>query len=148
MSAQPDITGLVGVPFVDHGRDETGCDCYGLVRLVYARAGVELPEHSEISAHQLIAVAKRFESARLAPPWRLLETAAPLQPMDVAVMRSFNRPGSQVAAHVGVLVRPGVLLHSEEGAGAHLADPADRLVAPRILGWSRHKAFDPDGAPS
>lgn len=37
----------VGIPYADHRSDRSGCDCWGLVRLVYReRAGVVLPAYA------------------------------------------------------------------------------------------------------
>ena len=36
----------VGIPFVDLGRDRSGIDCYGLIRLLYSeRLSVEMPDY-------------------------------------------------------------------------------------------------------
>ena len=38
----------VGLPWADLGRDRTGCDCWGLARLVYAeQLGIALPSYSD-----------------------------------------------------------------------------------------------------
>ena len=38
------LSNFVGIPHADLGRDRAGCDCYGLLRLVYAEdLGIALP---------------------------------------------------------------------------------------------------------
>jgi hypothetical protein len=39
-----DISPFVGLPYRNRGRDFDGCDCLGLVLLVYAAHGVTLPD--------------------------------------------------------------------------------------------------------
>lgn len=36
---------LLGVPFLMGGRDKSGLDCYGLVKEIYIRKGITLPEY-------------------------------------------------------------------------------------------------------
>jgi len=45
----PDWAGdFIGLPYTDKGRDRTGCDCWGLVRLALAEvAGITLPDYSD-----------------------------------------------------------------------------------------------------
>ena len=38
------VNNYIGIPFVSGGRDKTGCDCYGLVRLILQNEyNIELP---------------------------------------------------------------------------------------------------------
>ena len=42
-----DVSDLIGVPFVNHGRDiHDGLDCYGLVMEVFRRYGKHIPEYN------------------------------------------------------------------------------------------------------
>lgn len=98
----------IGLPFVPHGRGRAGCYCWGLVVLVHReQLGIELPhylgygsvdEHAEIAA--LIA------GAEASPFWQPV-TGTPA-PFDVALIRR-----GRWDSHLGLIVRPGLMLHME-----------------------------------
>lgn len=105
----------IGIPFLDHGRDREGCDCWGLVRLVYMeQLGAELPDmgdsYSEAYARGEVSAAMAEEGGK---GWCVDVTAGPWQPLDIMV---FTRAG--VECHVGLYVRPGEMLHVIEGTAA------------------------------
>lgn len=105
--------------------------CWALVRRVYAeQLGKTLPEYGEISADDLIRVARAM--MRGTDVWVQVDEPAPF---DVVRMR-----GKRWPVHVGVITRPGWLLHTEEATGAvHV--PLDHwTVAPRVLDFWRHPA--------
>jgi cell wall-associated NlpC family hydrolase len=108
------IMKVMGVPFVEKGRDYSGLDCYGLVRLSYHEIfGVELPDYrdqyedtgnsrgSRLAISDLIAMKKR--------KW---EQVKQYQPMDVAL---FNLGGMPI--HVGLMIDKKNFLHCEKKIG-------------------------------
>ena len=108
------ILKVMGVPFVEKGRDYSGLDCYGLVRLSYHEIfGVDLPDYrdqyedtgnsrdSRLALSELIAMKKR--------KW---EPVAKYQPMDVAL---FNLGGMPI--HVGIMIDKKNFLHCEKKIG-------------------------------
>ena len=45
MNIMGEVAPYVGIPYSDNGRDRKGCDCFGLLMLVYAeQLGVQLPD--------------------------------------------------------------------------------------------------------
>lgn len=94
----------VGLPYKARGRNRDGLDCWGLLRLVYAeQLGVALPSY--IGAPD---TAERREldaliSGEAASWWQ--RVADPV-PFDAVLFRV-----GPFAAHVGVVVTPGVMLH-------------------------------------
>jgi cell wall-associated NlpC family hydrolase len=132
------MRGYVGIPFVDGGRGMDGCDCWGLLRLVYQReAGIELPSYGEISAAEVIAVARQIRSAITMDPW--IDVAAqPRREFDCVVMRKLEE-AQRVPYHVGVMVSSTRLLHTVYAADSHTVDTSDPSVARRIIGFYRHK---------
>lgn len=127
-------TPYVGIPFVDGGRDASGCDCWGLVHLVYRDVlGIDLPAYGEISAHDVARVTERIQEDSAGAPW-LPVTGAP-RPFDVLVMR--GKP-----LHVGVMVDALHVLHVE-AATASVIVPVLRTpqVRWRRLATYRHEAL-------
>lgn len=122
----------VGLGFADGGRGPLSYDCWGLVRAVYAdRLQVDLPSYGEISAHDLVRVARAMGGAKDAGWLAVTEPRV----FDVALMRS-GRGGCQVV-HVGVMVDSFRVLHTEPATGAAVVQLAHRSVAGRIVGYRR-----------
>jgi len=125
---------FIGLPFAPAGRTRAGCDCWGLVMLVYAaRAGFALPGHTDIawaSARDSAAVGEGI--TRVAADW-IPAWAHELRALDVLVMRVMGHP-----IHVGVMVDASAFLHAYEGTDSIL----ERVDSPawhrRIVGAYRH----------
>ena len=130
----------VGLPFAEHGRDRTGVDCWGLVRLVLGeRFGVALPCHgtdyrSTLDADGLGALIAR----EMRPAWRPVD--GPGRAGDVALLRLRGAP-----MHVGVVVAPGVMLHVEQGIDSVIERSDGLRWKKRLLGIYRHEDMDDGG---
>lgn len=124
----------VGVPFADGGRTlERGLDCWGLVRLAYVEnLGVELPDYGEISANDLLAVARSIGGGQ--EKWRAIPVPRAL---DVVLMRLYDRAW---VGHVGVMIDGGRLLHTESSIAAAVVGLGHFTVQHRIAGFRRLKA--------
>ena len=125
--------GYVGLPFVPMGRSRDGVNCWGLVALVYReRLGIELPSYGEISAFDLVRIAKEMTSATDGGPWRKCEP----KEFAVAVMTaSFTvKAGRRAPFHVGLWLDRGRILHVEAGTDACIVRASDQRIAARMLG--------------
>lgn len=105
----------VGIPFRDHGCGFDGCDCYGLVSLLYhTEFGLELPQVGDLydNAYNRKKVHALLEEKTQAP-WCLDVTRQTWKPFDVLV---FRLAGTE--HHVGMWVKPGSMLHIIENSNA------------------------------
>lgn len=103
----------IGIPFEDHGRRHDGCDCYGLVQLVYReQLGITLPDlgdrYSDAYARGEV---NEVVTDELAKDWNFDVTTGPWKPLDIMI---FSRAGGD--HHVGLYIRPGEMLHIVDGA--------------------------------
>lgn len=98
------LDAYVGLPWKDRGRTSDGCDCWGLLRIVYAKElGIELPDYSG----DYDTVADRTVVAGLIDDG--ISDWVPVipgteQPLDAILIR-------QSPWHIGVIVRRGLMLH-------------------------------------
>lgn len=128
----PEIGRFVGLPFADHGRDATGADCWGGVRLVLRElCGLVLPDYGKGYAHtgdsDGIAVAIRDG---LVADFQKVERP---RPFDLVIFNIAGKPW-----HVGVVVSATQFLHWPEGQSSRIERFTDRMWARRVEGYYRH----------
>ena len=102
----------VGIPFKDGGRDFSGLDCWGLVRLVWKEEmGVDMPDMGDeySSAFARGDVGPLFDKYT-DQNWNVDVTDQPRQPLDVLVF-GFG----SLELHVGLWVAEGEMLHVMRG---------------------------------
>ncbi len=128
-----DVSGYSDIPFVEHGRDHSGCDCYGLLILLFKEQfGIDLPPYySGSSRHDAVAIAALIEPERS----RWLEVKeADAMPGDVVLLKIWNQP-----MHVGMIFAPGRMIHAIQDVGVCVGRLDDKEWRDRKLGFYRHE---------
>ncbi|APZ53145.1 C40 family peptidase [Salipiger abyssi] len=130
------FSSFVGIPHVDLGRDRSGADCWGLLRLVYAEdLGITLPslleDYATCADHAVIAalMAKHEQAG----PWRPVEQ---IQPYDLLRFRVGRHD-----AHVAVAVDRRRMLHAHAGRHAVIVPRNTPEWRDRFTGAFRHEAM-------
>jgi cell wall-associated NlpC family hydrolase len=119
---------ILRAPYVEGGRDPSvGLDCWGLVRIIYARSfAIDLPSYvGEYDVREKKETEKLI--FREASHWTHVEY--PFRG-DIVLLRILGHP-----VHVGVFVDPDYMLHTRRGAGVRLESL--RKWRPRIEGFYR-----------
>jgi probable lipoprotein NlpC len=109
------INKFIGIPFVEFGRDFSGCDCAGLVLLVYQHLlNVNLDDFVDYTS-----VNDRGNAVRIATYFHgrnfLRIPLEERQLGDCAVFSILARP-----MHVGIVLEDNKFLHTTPGAGSHI----------------------------
>lgn len=119
----------VGIPYRAEGRDWWGCDCWGLVVLVYReRLGIELPTHAGYVDPLSADAADAVSTGKLA--WRPVESP---QPMDGVLFRIKGRPH-----HIGLVIREGWMLHTAAGKDSCIEPYTRPYWSARVEGFYRY----------
>lgn len=105
------IADLIGIPFVDGGRNSRGLDCWGLCMEAFKRFGYSLPEY-EVSAFAFKKINKTISLAKA--NWE--PTASPVAPCLVLMRLST----ANLINHCGIYLGNGILLHTRDKTGAVL----------------------------
>ena len=119
---------FIGIPFQDGGRTKAGCDCWGLVRLVYSSLGVEVPDY-KISCFASSEVSDAVEENRY--KWhRILK---PVTPCLVTLKLAMALPG--FVTHLGVYVGYGKFLHTMKKRNSAIEKITHPFYNKRIEGF-------------
>lgn len=120
----------VGVPFVDMGRAIEGLDCWGLIKIIYAeQLGIDLPDYGEISANDLLRVARAMKNGQ--ERWEAVDKP---QEFDLVALRLYDRGW---VGHVGVMVDGKRMLHTESTIEASVVPLDHFTVRDRVAGFRR-----------
>lgn len=122
----------VGIPFKEKGRDESGLDCWGLVRLWYKNElGVDLPSYLNVYSHTKEKVVAETIAAESSAHWRSVDTP---ERGDVVLLRVMGLPW-----HVGVYLGGNKFLHVQQGCDSIIENLDSTRWRNRILGYVRMK---------
>lgn len=110
----------LGIPYLPGGSHVSGCDCYGLVRLVYEREmGILLPDYGQPDC--TVRQREMFKDARREPFWK----AVPIQEAERFDVVELLIGG--IPLHCGLYVNRGRFLHVMRG----IETVIERLDAPQ-----------------
>jgi len=124
----------IGLRFKEHGRDISGVDCWGLVRLVLAEQfGIALPSYIREyeTTTEVDCISRLIE--REAIKWRLIKSGDEICG-DVIVMRVRGKP-----MHVGLVLGDRQMLHIEHGINSVIESYTSSVWSNRISGFYRYK---------
>lgn len=115
---------LIGIPFVDGGRDpRKGLDCWGLSLEIFRRHGIKLPDY-KIACEDASRIDQEVTAER--PYW--LKCVGGELPVPALVVIKFN--SAIYCNHTGVFIGGGRFIHTRERVGVNI----DRIDSPA---WRR-----------
>ena len=112
---------LIGVPFIDGGRDKAvGLDCWGLATEVFRRYGMELPDY-KVCCEDMAMINATIDTQRAR--WHRVEP--PNLPVPCLVVIKFNTP--IFCNHTGVYIGNDKFIHTRQKIGVNI-DSVDSIV--------------------
>lgn len=125
---------FVGIPYLDFGRDRSGCDCWGLACIIYQEElGICLPDYlgAYQSTDELREIAALVERDRVTPLW--MPVCGPAIAFDMAIFRR-----GRWSTHVGIVIRHGLMIHMVGDDQAKVQGYMDGPYKHRFEGHYRH----------
>lgn len=135
----------IGIPFKQEGFGFDGCNCWGLVRLVYENeCGIVLPTYFDCYSDDALC-SQMIVKGTMDPAWIRIEEKD-RKPFDFVHMTSYPViKGRRVKTngHCGIMITNKRLLHVwDENPPVSVHVPADfPRIRTRILGYYRHEAL-------
>jgi cell wall-associated NlpC family hydrolase len=125
----PDYTDLLGKPFAYHGRGPDAYDCWGLVREICGRGGVDLPDHASSAEPAEQSAGIQDDAAKY---YRKVDCP---EPLDVILFQVVPR----YVTHCGVYVGYGRFVHITEKTSVACEELASLIWVNKIRGFYRFR---------
>lgn len=99
----------IGIPYKNLGRDFSGCDCYGLVYLVYkTELGIVLPDYTELQYSKDWYKEENHILENIDSKWSKVEET-PYKIFDALIFYGIGF--TTVANHIGIYIGDDKFLH-------------------------------------
>ena len=126
-----DTNKYLSIPFLEFGRDFYGCDCYGLVRLIYKNEfEIDIPEFCGIGHKEYLKISDKIDQCKCTSDWKSVNSP---RLGDVVLLKNKG-----VATHVGLLVSADKFIHMSENIGCSIDGIAGSRWNSRIEGFYRN----------
>lgn len=99
---------LIGIPFLDGGRDEKGLDCWGLAKLIYKKLGIDLPDY-HISAMSPIKIGTQMKKEE--------SDYKKIDEPEMYCLVVIQLADDSWANHVGIYIGKGRFIHAYRKTG-------------------------------
>lgn len=129
------------IPFKEHGRDEEGCDCWGLARLIWKKeCGILVPSYgdtySKTSRNARDEVSKTIkENGTESEEWVKIKSGQERE-FDAILLRVNDRP-----MHVGVVLPNKKFIHTLAKTNTCIQSYSGMEWRDRVLGFYRNAAL-------
>lgn len=128
------VNKYIKIPFSEHGREITGCDCWGLVKIIYDKElNIVLPALLDYKdTKDRISISSLVKQEKI-QDWIEISSGQEKQ-FDVLIFNILNVP-----THVGLVYKKGMMIHCEKGKGTYLTEyNKDHSWKKRLYGIYRH----------
>ncbi len=127
----PDLTDLIGTPYIQNGRDpQVGLDCWGVCLEAMRRFGHKLPDFDQ-AIYSALEVRDKFYQAVSRSEW--VKLAEPEPGCVVAMASDPDLPGA--ITHVGVCIGRGRAIHTLTKHNCSIIRLDDNFWARKIKGY-------------
>lgn len=124
-------TKYVGIPFVEKGRDENGCDCWGLVRLIYKNElGIDLPDY--LDCYETTNDREKLSSVIKEQTEKNWVSDQEHKEFDVIILMMRGVP-----MHVGVVTKKNHMIHCARGIGTVFENFKTARWKHKVMGFER-----------
>lgn len=123
----------IRVPFEEKGRGHNGCDCWGLVQLIYKeQLNIDLPGYEEVykTTNDREILSKTIQNERN-NNWT---TPFEGEPFDVIILKMGGVP-----MHVGVVTKPGRMIHCAKDIGTTHEQYDAMRWKNKVIGFARYE---------
>lgn len=131
------VESYLTIPYLCGGRNESGADCFGIVRMVLVNeACIYVPDYGDVDAGRRSTISIAFRDGMVADVWRPVDIED-AQAFDVVPMSGMvKRQDGTVElgdVHIGIMVSSTHVLHTEEESGPACEPLRDRAIARRLI---------------
>jgi cell wall-associated NlpC family hydrolase len=131
----------INLPYKNIGRDKSGVDCYGLVKVIYEdKLNINLPDFTELLYDKDWYKTQNHIIDNIWEDW--VEVTQPYKIWDALLFYSFEL--KTIVNHIGIMIDEGKFLH----ISSKYPSRVDRLTdywESRLYKVLRHKRMIPNG---